>query len=118
MNPAVQVNLALILFLPWFVILAALFWWYPRAPRSLNRWMFDVASLTVATLAAAAGMHWSYYNADAHAGAIWKQVLASTVSYALFLLVMTLAFCARRALIARRWNAPSHATESLSGTTS
>jgi hypothetical protein len=48
-------------------------------------------------------MHWGMYNADPHAGAIWKQVLATSVAYGLFLAVMTAALLARwRWLRARR----------------
>ncbi|HJW45368.1 MAG TPA: hypothetical protein VJ484_02655 [Lysobacter sp.] len=99
MNAHVELNLALILFLPWFAILGVLFWVYPRAPRTLARRAFDAASLVVATVAAGAGMYWSFYNADPHAGAIWKQVLASSVSYGLFLLVMTVAILLRWKLL-------------------
>ena len=55
--------------------------------------------VVVATVAAAAGMYWSFYNADPHAGAIWKQVLASSVSYGMFLLVMTIAILMRWKLL-------------------
>ncbi|HST45179.1 MAG TPA: hypothetical protein VLK29_08140, partial [Luteimonas sp.] len=85
MNPNVALNLALILFLPWFAILGTLFWIYPRAPRGAPRVLFDLASLALAVAAAALGMYWSMANADPQAGAIWKQVLASTLSYGLFL---------------------------------
>lgn len=103
MNPQIELNLALILFIPWFSILAWLFWAYPRQPRSAARTVFDSASLVLATLAAFWGMHWGMYNADPHAGAIWKQVLATSVAYGLFLAVMTAALLARwRWLRARR----------------
>lgn len=95
MNPQVELNLALILFVPWFSILAWLFWAYPRQPRGGARTAFDSASLILATLLAGWGMHWSMHNADPNAGAIWKQVLASSVAYGLFLLVMTLAILVR-----------------------
>jgi hypothetical protein len=95
MNPQIQLNLALILFLPWFAILAVLYWIYPRQPRTNARRVYDAATLLVATMLAAWGMHWSMVNADPHAGAIWKQVLASSISYGLFLLVMTAALIVR-----------------------
>ena len=100
MNAQIELNLALILFLPWFVILAVLFWLYPRAPRTRARWWFDTSSLVLAVVAAAIGTHWSYYNADPSWGGMWKQILASTISYGLFLLVMTTAFFLRRKCIA------------------
>jgi len=43
-----------------------------------------VLTLVLAAIAAFWGMHWSMYNADPHAGAIWKQVLATSVAYGLF----------------------------------
>ena len=95
MNPQVELNLALILFVPWFSILAWLFWAYPRQPRGALRTVYDSASLIVATLVAGWGMHWSMYNADPHAGAIWKQVLATSVAYGLFLGLMTIAVVVR-----------------------
>ena len=99
MHPTIALNLALILFLPWFAILGVLFWLYPRAPRGPRRVAFDLASLALAVAAAVVGMYWSMANADPQAGAIWKQVLASTLSYGLFLLVMTVAFYLRRRLL-------------------
>lgn len=101
MNALVEVNLALILFLPWFAILAVLYWIYPRQPRDGRRLLFDVASLLLALLAALAATQWSYYNADLASGAIWRQVLASTLSYGAFLLMLGLAFLIRHRLIAR-----------------
>lgn len=95
MNPTVEPNLALILFLPWFLILGAMFWIYPRQPRSRARRVFDLASLALATAAAALGMHWGFYNADPSAGNLWRQVLATSVAYGLFLLVMTVAIVFR-----------------------
>ncbi|GAB3388731.1 hypothetical protein [Lysobacter fragariae] len=105
MNPQVEFNLALILFLPWFSILAVLFWVYPRAPRGPARTAFDTGSLVLATVAAFAGMHWSMVNADTRFGAMWKQILATSVAYGLFLLVMTVALLVRWRWLAGR--APS-----------
>ena len=96
MNPLVELNLALVLFLPWYGILGVLFWVYPRRPRTPARRAFDVASLVLATLAAAAGMHWSMASADPRHGHMWQQVLATSVSYGLFLGAMAVAFLARR----------------------
>ena len=117
MNPLVELNLALILFLPWFTILAVLFWKVPRAPRGLARTLFDSTSLVLAVAAAAGGMYWSMANADPTFGHLWQQVLATSVSYGLFLLVVTVAL-----LVRRRWSRSlsststkaAAATESLS----
>ena len=65
MNETVQLNLAFILFLPWYLILAALYWAFPRQPRTLARWGFDAASLALASLATLASTQWSYRHADA-----------------------------------------------------
>ena len=50
MNPFIEANLALVLFLPWFVILGVLFWVYPRQPRDGRRRLFDATSLVVAVI--------------------------------------------------------------------
>lgn len=96
MNPDIALNLALILFIPWFSILAVLFWCFPREPRTSSRKYFDTISLIIATAASFAGMHWSMRTADPSHGAMWKQVLATSVAYGLFLGVMTLAILVRR----------------------
>lgn len=99
MSPNVELNLALILFLPWYLILGALYWIYPRAPRSGKRRLFDASALALSVFASALGMYWSMANADMSFGHMWQQVLATSVSYGLFLAVMTLAWFARRAWI-------------------
>lgn len=101
MNADIQLNLALILFLPWYAVLAGLYWFYPRQPRTLFRWSLDVAALTVTTLLSVASMQWSYLNADTSVGPMWKQILATSVSYGVFLSSMTVAFFVRRAWVIR-----------------
>jgi len=98
----VSLNLAMILFLPWFAILGVLFWVYPRGPRSAARNLFDAAALLLAALAGVLATWWSIANADPHAGSIWKQVLASTLSYGAFLAVMVVAVFVRRRWILGR----------------
>ena len=118
MNPLVELNLALILFLPWFTILAVLFWKFPRAPRGWARTLFDSTSLLLAVVAAAVGMYWSMANADPTFGHMWQQVLATSVSYGLFLLVVTVALLVRgrwlRGLASSISTAAAAATGSLS----
>lgn len=112
MSSTIQINLALILFLPWYLILAILYWCYPRQPRTAGRRVFDLASLVAVLLASGWSMHWSYLIAasDASAGPIWRQVLATSVSYGVFLAALTAAFFLRRWLIARpRRASTSHA---------
>ena len=101
MNPQIELNLALILFTPWFAILAALYWIYPRQPRSWQRKAFDGAALLIAVAAAAITMQWSFHNADPNAGAIWKQVLATLVAYGAFLIVLVVAVPLRAWFLAR-----------------
>ena len=111
MNPQIELNLALILFAPWFAILGALHWIYPRQPRTWPRKAFDAVFLAIAVAAAAATMQWSFHNADPQAGAIWKQVLATSISYGFFLFVLTVAIPLRHYLFVVR--APSSRKDSL-----
>lgn len=84
-------DLALILLFPWFAILGALYWLFPRQPRNSARYVFDGVVLILAMLAAFLGMRWAYANADLAVGAMWRQILASLVAYGLFLLVLGVA---------------------------
>ena len=101
MNPHIQINLALILFLPWYLILAWLYWAFPRQPRTTLRRLYDLGSLGLTLGASAASMHWSFLigAADTSTGPIWRQVLATSVSYGVFLGVLTAAFVLRHWLI-------------------
>lgn len=107
MNPQIELNLALILFAPWFAILAALYWIYPRQPRTWQRRLFDVISLAIAVAAATATTQWSFLHADPNAGAIWKQVLATSISYGFFLFVLTVAIPLRHYLLVLRAPSPN-----------
>lgn len=121
MNETVQLNLAVILFLPWYAILSVLYWVYPRQPRTLGRWCFDAASLAVATLATVASTQWSVLTADTTYGAMWPQILATALSYGVFLAAMTLAFFVRRRFITAPFfaqAADASRNPPLSGTTS
>lgn len=99
MNSAVEFNLTLILFLPWFAILGALYWIYPRKPRHAARLGFDLAALVLALLASWFAMRWGIVNADPQAGAIWKQVLACLTAYGAFLVVLGIAAWLRSILL-------------------
>ena len=96
MNPLVESNLALVLFLPWFAILGALFWLYPRQPRDARRRLFDAASLLVATVAFVLALRWAHGVADRQYGEMWPQVLATSLGYGVFLVVIALAWVLRR----------------------
>ncbi|MCF7221411.1 hypothetical protein [Marilutibacter chinensis] len=101
MSPGIQPNLALILFTPWFAILSVLFWRYPREPRGAARAVFDGLALSIAAAAAFVGMHWGIRNADAAYGAMWPQILATSVAYGLYLAVMAGALLVRPSWLRR-----------------
>ncbi|KAF1707025.1 hypothetical protein [Pseudoxanthomonas sacheonensis] len=96
--------LALVLFLPWFLLLGALFWLFPRQPRNAWRRRFDLFALLVAFVLSFAGMQWGYALglADIGTGAIWKQVLATLVAYGAFLAAIFIAVVLRSWLLARQ----------------
>lgn len=93
--------LALILFMPWFAILSTLFWLYPRQPRDAKRRAFDVAALLAAVLAFVVALYWAHGHADP-GHHLWPQVLATSIGYGVYLLVMLMAFLLRRWWLARR----------------
>lgn len=98
MNRLVELNLALILFLPWFAILGTLFWLYPRRPRprpKARKW-FDAAALALALLAFVLAMYRGHAWADPGYGRMWQQIVATAVAYGAFLGVLAVAFWWRR----------------------
>jgi len=98
-------DLALILFLPWFGILAVLYWFYPRTlARTPARRRFDLAMLAVAFVASFIAGRWGYSIASTtiEAGPIWRQVLASLLAYKAFLVVMAAAWTWRGLKFASR----------------
>lgn len=101
MNPLVELNLTLILFLPWFAILATLYWVFPRQPRGPLRVLYDLASLALSVGAFVWSVYWSMATADVAHGRMWAQILATALSYGVFLAVLGLAF-GLRALLFRR----------------
>lgn len=92
MNPLVELNLAAILFAPWFAILAVLYWLYPRQPRPAARRWFDLGALLVSVAVFFASLHWAQDWADRGYGRMWQQIVGTSVSYGAFLAVLTLAF--------------------------
>ena len=102
MNPLIEINLALVLFLPWFAILGALYWFYPRQPRDGARKAFDAAALLLALAAFLVANHWALGYADRAYGRLWPQVLATSVAYGVFLLALGVAFFVRRAWLRGR----------------
>lgn len=102
MNPLVELNLALILFLPWFLVLGVLYWLFPRKPRPAARVLYDIAALLLSVAAFVASIYWSYDNADPAYGRMWKQILATALGYGVFLGVLGLAFWLRHGWLSRR----------------
>ncbi|MBW8369353.1 MAG: hypothetical protein K0M70_16060 [Arenimonas sp.] len=91
-------DLALILFLPWFAILGALYWYYPRTlERTPARRRFDVMVLVAAFAASFIAGRWGFAIASTtiEAGPIWRQVLASLLAYKAFLAVLAAAWAWR-----------------------
>lgn len=96
MNRLVELNLALLLFLPWFAILGTLYWMYPRQPRPARRRWLDAGALALAVLAFVATMHWGHGWADRGYGRMWQQIVATSVAYGMFLGVLAVAIWLRR----------------------
>lgn len=108
MNSLVELNLALILFLPWYAILGFVFWRFPSQPRSPARRGFDTTSLVLALSLAIASMQWSFNYATSSYGGMWKQVLATSVSYGVFLLILAIATFVRWRMFPTSRQAPTH----------
>ena len=102
MNPLVETNLTLILFLPWFLILSALFWIWPRQPRGVARRLYDVAAIVVSLALFVASLHWLQDLADPAHGRMWRHILATAAGYGVFLAAMLAAFVLRLLLFRRR----------------
>ena len=95
-------DLALVLFLPWFLILSVLFFLFPRAPTGAVRRGFDIAATALALVLGFAAMRWGYAEADPSHGPMWRQVLATLLAYGAFLAVLALAWPLRAALFRSR----------------
>lgn len=102
MNPLVELNLTLILFLPWFAILSFLYWYFPRKPRHAARIVYDIVAVGLSVAAFIASVHWSHANADPVYGKMWQQILATALGYGVFLGALTVAFAVRAAWLRRR----------------
>jgi len=102
MNPFVELNLALLLFLPWFLVLGVLFCLFPRTPRGLARRVYDLVALTLSVVAFVATIHWAQASADATQGHMWGQILATAVGYGVFLAMLGIAFALRMRVLRAR----------------
>ena len=96
MNLSTLPILALVLFAPWFLILSVLYWCYPRQPRTSARRRFDGMALLLAYAGCIAALYWSMGFADRSYGALWPQILATSVGYGVFLAVLVTAWYGRR----------------------
>ena len=89
MNALLELNLALILFLPWYAVVLWIFWRatgkHAAGARKIASLAFCVLSLVAAGIAGV----WALGQADPAAGAIWRQVIACVAGYAAFLSVLT-----------------------------
>lgn len=102
MNPLLELNLTLILFLPWFAILGTLFWLFPRRPRGAARRLYDIAALALSVAAFLYSVHWSMANADTQYGRLWPQILATALGYGVFLAALGIVAGVRQVLFRRR----------------
>jgi hypothetical protein len=102
MNPLVEFNLTLLLFLPWFAILGVLFWVYPRRPRGVRRVFYDLVSLAMSVVAFMVSIYWAQTSADPVHGHMWQQILATAVGYGVFLAVLGAAFVLRLLILRPR----------------
>ena len=92
--------LALILFTPAFLILAWLYWKFPRAlPRTPRRRTFDFVALALAFIATAVAVSWAMSQPVAAHGAMWPQILAVLAAYHVFPLALAVAWLVRGHLI-------------------
>lgn len=84
--------LALILFLPWFIIVGGAYWFLPsESPRSAARNRIDAIALIVAVALSAVGMNLGMQTDTTGYHPIWAQVVATLYAYGAFLGVLALA---------------------------
>lgn len=102
MSPSVAENLALILFLPWYLVILIVYWRMRRKPARWAGRVFDLVAIAVSIVAAAVAGPWALAHADDSIGSMWPQILATVVGYGAFLAVITLAALLRRILARSR----------------
>ncbi|HNR92332.1 MAG TPA: hypothetical protein PKO41_07895 [Dokdonella sp.] len=96
MNPVIELNLSLILLLPWYLVLGWLYWRVTARGRGARRSALALGVLAAAIAAATWAGAWAFAHADPAAAAIWKQVLASALGYGAFLGVLAIGFLVTR----------------------
>jgi peptidoglycan/LPS O-acetylase OafA/YrhL len=102
MHPTADTYLAFVLFLPWFLVLGLLYCLFPRQPRGFGRLLADLLAVVLAATISLAGTAWAHGLADTSHGPLWRQLLATVVGYALFLLGLLCAFLLRAWLLRRK----------------
>lgn len=93
--------LSLLLFLPTFAIVGALYCVFPRRPRPALRWPLDLAVLALAAAFSIVAMRWGFHASSGRGGAMWKQVVATLHAYGAFLGVLGFALPLRAAWLHR-----------------
>ena len=84
--------LALLLFLPWFVIVGGGYWFLPaETPQSSLRNRIDTLALLVAMVLSALAMGFGMRTDTSGYHPIWAQVLATLYAYGAFLGVLAVA---------------------------
>jgi hypothetical protein len=95
--------LALLLFSPWFAILAWAYWKYPkRQVEGGHTRAFDLAVLASSLLLSAIAMRWTFAMDWHYAGNLWPQVIATLAGYHAFLAVLAFGWFARGLMRRRR----------------
>ena len=92
MNAIVELNLALILFMPWYLLLGWLFWRVRARGASSARKFVALAIRLASMVAAGTTGVWAYGIADTSSGMIWRQILACVVGYWAFLVVLAAGY--------------------------
>jgi len=95
-------DLSFLLFLPTFAIIGALYCTFPRRPRSALRWLADIAVVLAAAMLSIVAMRWGFRASIGTGGALWKQIIATLLTYGVFLGVLAIA-APLRALWLRRY---------------
>ena len=91
MNAFIETGLAFILFLPLFLILGALYWMFPRQPRTPARRLADAVVLVAAFVLSVVAVRWGFFSATRAVGRIWPQVLATLLAYGMFSAILGVA---------------------------
>ena len=90
--------LAFILFFPAFCVVGLLYCLFPTRPRGALRLSADLGVLILAALLSIFAMRWGFYATLGVGGAVWKQVAATLVAYAVFLGVLGIGWAVRALL--------------------